>query len=133
MTWLWYIIRLFWAWLTRSSVRPVGQLTATHIGGNDNMEGFRIAWPPSPSLNVDRHELYVALDGGSPTKTHDLIASAVSQDVEVPTGATVTAFVRTYGDNGTQADSAHLVFEATDETQVLPVGGLTATWLRHTP
>jgi hypothetical protein len=131
MTWLWSLLVSIWRWITRPRVKAVTQLTATRIEWEGDMERFRIGWTPSPSLNVDRHEVFVALDGGAAAKVADAIASATSTEILVPSGASVKVFVRTFGDNLTTADSAQISFEATDQTPVKPVSGVTATWLGH--
>jgi hypothetical protein len=131
MDWVWQLIVSLWKWLTK--LRPVGNLSATHITTEGNMERYRLSWTPSPSYHVDRHEVWIGLDGGATAKAYDCIASAVTQDISVPTGATVSVFVRTFADNGKQADSELLEFDATDETDVLPVSGLRVDWQEHQP
>jgi hypothetical protein len=83
---------------------------------------------------VDRHELHGSINGGPPVPlATGIFASAVSTEVDLALGQNVDVFVRTFGDNGTQADSAHVTFTVQNGESVQPVSGLTANWLQHIP
>ena len=96
------------------------------------METYKITWTPSPSTFVQSHDLLLVIDGVSaPAIT--LQAFEIEKTVDIPTGATVQVTVKTYGDNGTTALCPPLNFDAVNMEPVKPVGGLTATWVKHTP
>jgi hypothetical protein len=97
------------------------------------MEKYRAAWNPSPSTFVEKNELRGSVAGGAEiVLVPDLPPSAFEATFDVESGADCDVFVRTYGDNGTTADSLHVRFTASNEQAVAPVEDLDVNWLSHT-
>jgi hypothetical protein len=98
------------------------------------MEKYRIGWIPSQSDFVESRDVF-AKENGGPTITvaTGLPSSSNQIDANFTTGASVEVWTVVHGDNGTQAESFHLSFNAVNTQSVQPDTGLTATWLSHVP
>lgn len=101
------------------------------------MEKYRGSWNPSPSDFVDRHELMGELGVGSAqVLVPNIPASAVEAFYQFPDsalGQTFRVWVRSYGDNGTWADSNSVSGLVKNESAVLPVQGFGFGWVEHIP
>lgn len=97
----------------------------------NGMEKFLFTWQPSPSSFVEKHNLITKISGGAEVVGPDLPASSISLEQSFPTGASVEAWIRTTGDNGTTADSNHVSFTAANAELVQPVSSLHASWVSH--
>lgn len=129
LSWLGRIFRKIF----RTEVRPATQLSAQYLGKDGQMERYRFQWIPSPSTFVEKVAL-VHTSGGDPEVVGaDLPPSTVETTAEFITDAQIQAWIRTWGDNGTVADSPRIDFIATNNEAVLPANGLTVNWEAHIP
>jgi hypothetical protein len=128
------LLALAYLWYRNNrKVASVTNLKATYLRKKGNMEQYRISWTLSPSTFVEKQQLFVGLDGASPSQFGADMSSSQSEiDIDLPTDSEVVLFVRTIGDNGKQADSGSTTFTATNEEPVQPAGTPTAFWLKHT-
>lgn len=116
------------------SVRAVGRIAITYIGKAGSMERYRASWNPSPSAFVEKHELRGLVGAsGDAVLVADLPSSAFEATFDVAEGSVCDVYLRTYGDNGTFADSGHAHFTARNEQTVSPVEDFGVAWLSHIP
>lgn len=99
----------------------------------DNMERFLFSWVPSPSSFSERQALVTSVNGGPQTEGAELPRSASQTTADFETGSTVVAVIRTWGDNGSVADSNAVTFVASNGEAILPATGLKAEWQAHIP
>ena len=130
MNWLWWFFR----WYFRIKPGPATYLTTTYIGRNNNMVEFRLGWIQATKSFAIRQDIIASINIGAdqPLAT-GLGMTANSFLREFNVGESVSWFVRTYGDNGTHADSARHLFTADNLEQVDAATGLTATFIQHIP
>lgn len=115
----------------KSAVQPTTNLT---ISWSSDMEKYRASWNPSPSTFVEKHELRGSLNGGADAAiVTEIAASAFEATFDVAEGTECDVYLRTYGDNGTTADSAHVRFTAKNEQTVQAVEDFGVAWQSHIP
>jgi hypothetical protein len=115
-----------------SSVSPATNLTLKYIRRKNNMEIYTATWVPSTSTFVEKQQVFVGLNGATPTQVlTDLPSSTETIDLSLETGAVVEVFIRTIGDNETQADTPIVSFTATNEEKVVAATNLSVAWKSH--
>jgi hypothetical protein len=117
------------------NVLPVTNITITHLRKDVNgMENIRVAWPLSPSNFVEKQEMFIGLDGATPSKFgSDIAANVNTIDIQLPTGKVVDLYIKVTGDNATTANSPSISFASENQEKVQPPGMPTTTWLSHSP
>ena len=99
------------------------------------MEKLQISWSLSPSTFVEKQQVFVKTNGGTATQMGvDLPSNQDTIDLDFNVGDTIIVFIRTIGDNGSQADSPNsLPYIVANLETVKAAGTPTITWLSHTP
>ena len=99
------------------------------------MQQYKAIWTPSPTAYmVDKHQWIGKLNGGGETVLVDNIpASAGSMTYNFADNVVVEAWLRTFGDNGTTADTSHVTFTAKNLQNVAPVGNFAIAWVQNVP
>jgi hypothetical protein len=116
----------------RKNVLPAIHLSITYNGRINNMERYKLTWTPSPDTFVEKQQVLAGENGATPAQEgDDLPSSASSTDVVFTTDAQVVLFIRTIGDNESQADSAQLTFKAGNLEVVRAATGLAVEWKEH--
>lgn len=96
------------------------------------MERYKAMWIPSPDDFVEKQQLVGRVNGAAEAVLADgLPSSAMSALLDLPTDAGVELWVRTFGDNGTKADSQSVSFVATNGSGVRAASGLTVVFVEH--
>ncbi len=128
---------LEWLWrkIAGTKPKPDGGLLITHIRHMEGqVERYRLLWIPSASDFVETRDVLCKIDGGAEQAIATGLPSSANQAVyDFPTGAQCEVWTRVHGDNGTQADSAHVTFAATNAEQVEPDTSMTVQWVEHLP
>lgn len=98
------------------------------------MEKYKLAWVPSVSDFASLQDVVASINGGA----DQVLASSLGMTsnnviIDFNTGDQVEWWVRTHGDNNTQADSQSDSFQAVNTQSVLPATGLTHTFIQHLP
>lgn len=96
------------------------------------MERYRASWNPSPSGFVEKHQLIDVVGGTESVLVDGLSSSSFEAFADLTTGTPHELFLRTFGDNGTTADSAHVAFTAKNEQKVAAVEDFGVAWVSHT-
>jgi len=117
----------------KKQVKPVTNYSFTE----GQMERYRGSWNPSPSAFVEKHAQMIQFDGEAEQIRVDNLPSSAFEayvdfaDSEV--GKSGLAWLRTYGDNGTVADSLKIRFTVVNAQQVAPVEDYGFVWVSHAP
>ena len=96
------------------------------------MERYRASWNPSPSAFVEKHELRGSLGAaGDAVLVPDLPSSSFEAMFEVGENVVCDVYLRTYGDNGTTADSEHARFTSKNMQTVAAAEDFAVAWQAH--
>jgi hypothetical protein len=106
--------------------------TESFTQGDRQMERYKAKWSPSPSTFVEQHELIAKINAGAETALlTNIQAPAFEATFTVEQGQQVECWLRTWGDNGTFADTPHVTFTVENKEAVLPVTGFSVAWMEH--
>ena len=109
-------------------VHAVKRFKVTYITGG-LVQKYHASWNPSPSAFVEKHELRGVIGtAGDAVLVPDLPSSAFECTFDVMEGQVCDVYLRTYGDNGTSADSEHARFTAKNEQAVAAVTDFAVVW-----
>ena len=101
------------------------------------MERLLVSWALSPSTFVEKQQLFAAVypsgsvSGSATQYGADMPSSQQLVEVLFDAGNTIKLFVRTIGDNGSQADSPVVTFDVNNLETVSPAGSLSVQWIEH--
>jgi hypothetical protein len=125
---------MIWLHKRKRLISPATNLTITYKGRIDNMEKYTLDWVPAKKPFAETQQVFAAIDGAVPAQIGaDLEPQINTVDVVLKTGATVSIFVRTIGDNESIADSAPINFTADNQDKIDAATGLSAKWVEHVP
>lgn len=128
------IAYIIWRRKKNENVLPATNLTITYKGRIDNMEKYTLDWVPAKKPFAETQQVFAAIDGAAPVQIGgDLEPQIDTFDVSLKTGAAVSIFVRTIGDNESQADSAPIAFTADNQDKIDAATGLSVKWVEHIP
>lgn len=98
------------------------------------MEKFKLQWVQSTSDFAASQDVLAKLSGGAEQVLQSGLGMSANNIIfDFVENDQVEWWVRTRGDNATQADSVHDTFQAINASVVLPATGLTHTFIQHLP